>query len=709
MKKNKVNILLSVLLIAITFAVTAFQTYQRLGQEHIKIWDEARGAVNAIEMYQDNNYIVQHIDGQPDRWNTKPPFFIWLKVLSFKIFGINEFAVRFPNTVFALLTVALILFFSFKYLKEIYSGVIASLILVNTPVYMGQHVVRTGEPDTILIFFVLLYALTWFIILEKYPLKRNFLFIIFSLSVFFAAFTKNIGGLAPLSGLVVYSLLRYKIFFKTLKDYRLYLSVLSVISLIVLYFFIREHFDPGYTNVVIRQEITGMFFEYFPGTPKHPEFSYYFLFLYNDGFYTFIYFLLLSIPVLIFSKNINTKKIIIFSYVFLLLFIIGYSSSVAKNDWYISPVYPFLSLIVGVSAKELAVLLYCNLKKINKYLKYALNIILAYFLISTIYNQGISTYKKNKLSKNTYNREFNGYYLKKYHLQFPEINEIIVISNINSDINSDPNHDQLKFYIKKYNYLDGTNFSVTKNIDSLVGKFVLITDRKIISDIKEKYEIEPIIFDNNSLLCTVKNYKSVLKKDNLIYIGIGRSFNLFEIENKKSIDIYKDIAPDKIITFKTDYSTNISYYWLKDSTVRIFHNNTDSLQIIKYSPAINFTTEDIIDITIDEDNKIFYTFYKNNAVSSGTLTDLDSIRPIYKTVFPEGYNSDMLVGCAIEQNSDQIFYWYNDGRASCGTSYNANEYRKLYNYGLPAMFNYFDIITLEINSDGNVVSFVKFY
>ncbi len=707
MKKNKVNIFLSVLLLAITFAVTAFQTYQRLGQEHIKIWDEARGAVNAIEMYQDNNYIVQHFDGQPDRWNTKPPFFVWLKVISFKIFGINEFAVRFPNTVFALLTVALILFFSFKYLKEIYSGVIASLILANTPAYMGNHVVRTGEPDTILIFFVVMYALTWFILLEKYPLKRNFLFIIFSLSVFFAAFTKNIGGLAPLAGLVVYSIFRYKIFFKILKDYRLYLSVLSVIFLIVLYFFIREHFDPGYTKVVIRQEITGMFFEYFPGTPKHPEFSYYFIYLYNGGFYLYIYFLLLSIPVLFLSKNSSIKKIIVFSYIFLLAFLVGYSSSVAKNDWYISPVYPFLSLIVGISANELAVLLHCNLKKINKYLKYTLIVILAYFLFSTIYNQGIRTYKRNIPSKNLYNREFDGYYLKKYHLQFPEINEIIVISYRNTGDN-DPNQDQVKFYIKKYNYLDGTNFSVTKNIDSLVGKFVLITDRKIISDIKEKYEIEPIIFDNNSLLCTIKNYKSQFKKDNLIYIGIGRSYNLFEIEYKKSIDIYKNITPNEIITFKTDYSRNITYYWLKDSTVRIFHNNTDSVQIIKYAPAINFTTEDIIDITIDEDNNIFYTFYKNNAVSSGILTDLDSIRPIYKTAFPKGYNSEMLIGCAIEQKSDHIFYWYNDGRASCGTSYNASEYKKLYNFGLPAMFNYSDIITLEINSEGNVVSFVKF-
>jgi len=73
-----------------------------LGSVHLFDWDEINFAESSREMIVTGNYFRVMIDYQPF-WE-KPPFFFWLQVLSMKIFGINEFAARFPNAVFGVLT-----------------------------------------------------------------------------------------------------------------------------------------------------------------------------------------------------------------------------------------------------------------------------------------------------------------------------------------------------------------------------------------------------------------------------------------------------------------------------------------------------------------------------------------------------------------------------------------------------------------------------
>ena len=66
-----------------------------LGQVHLFDWDEINFAENAREMLVSGDYLTVSIDYKAF-WE-KPPLFIWSQVLSMKIFGVNEFAARFPN------------------------------------------------------------------------------------------------------------------------------------------------------------------------------------------------------------------------------------------------------------------------------------------------------------------------------------------------------------------------------------------------------------------------------------------------------------------------------------------------------------------------------------------------------------------------------------------------------------------------------------
>ncbi len=69
-----------------------------LGHIHLFDWDEINFAESAREMIESDNYLRVQINYLPF-WE-KPPFFFWLQVGAMKLFGINEFAARFPNALF---------------------------------------------------------------------------------------------------------------------------------------------------------------------------------------------------------------------------------------------------------------------------------------------------------------------------------------------------------------------------------------------------------------------------------------------------------------------------------------------------------------------------------------------------------------------------------------------------------------------------------
>ena len=72
-----------------------------LGKVHLFDWDEINFAESAREMLATGNYLSVQINFIPF-WE-KPPLFFWMQALSMKIFGVNEFAARFPNALFGLI------------------------------------------------------------------------------------------------------------------------------------------------------------------------------------------------------------------------------------------------------------------------------------------------------------------------------------------------------------------------------------------------------------------------------------------------------------------------------------------------------------------------------------------------------------------------------------------------------------------------------
>lgn len=96
-----------------------------LNMVHLFDWDEINFAESAREMLVTGNLLDVQINFETF-WE-KPPLFIWMQALSMRIFGVNEFAARFPNAVCGIATL-LVLFNLGKNLKNYRFGLLWSLM-----------------------------------------------------------------------------------------------------------------------------------------------------------------------------------------------------------------------------------------------------------------------------------------------------------------------------------------------------------------------------------------------------------------------------------------------------------------------------------------------------------------------------------------------------------------------------------------------------
>jgi len=102
------------LLLAVGFYIISMPLWLKVDLLPIRLWDEARNAVNAIEMSQSHNWLVRTYNGIPETFETKPPLLTWFQVVSLKVFGYNELAIRLPSVVFSILSLIVLFVLLFK-------------------------------------------------------------------------------------------------------------------------------------------------------------------------------------------------------------------------------------------------------------------------------------------------------------------------------------------------------------------------------------------------------------------------------------------------------------------------------------------------------------------------------------------------------------------------------------------------------------------
>ena len=120
-----------------------------LGSVHLFDWDEINFAESAREMLVTGNFSRVQIDFHPF-WE-KPPLFFWMQALSMKLFGINEFAARFPNAVIGIFTL-LIFYFLGKKLYDEKFGLIWAVAYLGS--FLPHIYFKSGIIDPFFNFFI---------------------------------------------------------------------------------------------------------------------------------------------------------------------------------------------------------------------------------------------------------------------------------------------------------------------------------------------------------------------------------------------------------------------------------------------------------------------------------------------------------------------------------------------------------------------------
>lgn len=322
--------------------ITAVPIFGFLDNLPIRIWDESRVAVNAVEMFYGKDYLVARYEGQPDMWNTKPPLILWLQVIFMHLFGPGEIAIRLPTAFSVFFTCLALLLFCKRYLKNFWLGFIAVLCLITSNGYMDYHIGRTGDYDAMLTFFTTSTCLFFYTFCETKQTKYLYWFFV---ALTLGVFTKGIAALLFTPALAIYAVfvIPLRFFFK---NKHFYIGLFSFFILVLSFYFARNAENDTYIKMVRENELGGRFLE---SQGEHP-FDFW---RYYNNFISMRYadrYLLIPCGMVIggFSRDPRVKKFSLFVTLLAISFFIVISSSKTKLDWYDAPLYPWFAILVAL-------------------------------------------------------------------------------------------------------------------------------------------------------------------------------------------------------------------------------------------------------------------------------------------------------------------------------------------------------------------------
>lgn len=444
----------------------------------IRMWDEARNAVSALEMLQNNNHVVRYFDGSPDTWDVKPPLLIWLQVISMKIFGVNELAVRLPSAVAALLTIIFLIFYFHRFHGKLSIGYIAAIVLVTSQGYIEHHMSRTGDHDALLVLFTTMIILLYYEFLTGNKHNNRKLGMVTFLLIL-GVYTKSIAIMLILPGLLLMTLI-YGEHRKIFLNKWFYLCALTFMLICSSYYLLREHMQPGYLSIVWDEEL----FPRYLNTNERFYIGSWFFYIKNLALsrYTFwLYFLVAAIIILLWQSRKQKRSLPVYLMVNALIFLLIISAG-SKNIWYDGPLYPLMAVIIALLLVQIPGRL-ASIIQINKPLVQAAGIVL---LAALFIAPGISIMKKVKRTQEySWDEELYAItYVLRNPGKYPEIMNkpfSVVYSNY---------HGHLLFYTEALEFTQNKKVSIRQPEKLNIGEYVLISETVTFDKIKKVYSFE---------------------------------------------------------------------------------------------------------------------------------------------------------------------------------------------------------------------------
>lgn len=323
-------------------AVSYFPLFMHLDVLPLRMWDEARQAVGAYEMLENGKWLVNHYQGEPDMWSTKPPLLLWLQALGYAVIGPGELALRLPSAFAAFITCLLMMRFTRRELGSPWPGFVGALSILTAHGYVNRHVTRSGDYDsllTLLMFWAALQAFEY----ARNGERRHVLLMFLGLTL--GVLTKSVQALMMVPAIALWWLF-VKRFRKALSDRWFWYGLAGFIIVVGGFYGAREALNPGYLQAVWENELGGRYGGTLEG---HLHDGIYYA--KNLRFHQYNHWYLWAIAGAIIglgSKDDRLRKLTGFATLFALQYLFVISNAGTKTEWYDAPLYPFLGLACAV-------------------------------------------------------------------------------------------------------------------------------------------------------------------------------------------------------------------------------------------------------------------------------------------------------------------------------------------------------------------------
>lgn len=328
--------------LALLIVISGIFFFLHLGSIALMEPDEGRNAEVAREILATGDWLTPHLNFV--RYLDKPILFFWADAVSLKVFGVNEFAARFPSALAALIGVIAVYFLGRRMFGE-RAGLFSGLILATSPLYTGLG--RIVIFDMMLTAFITLTMLFWYLgFTEEEKRKKRLFFLLSWAAMAFAVLTKGpIGAVFPLGIIGLFLLMTRDI--KRIREMELlwgpllFLAIAGPWYLLVsirnpeypYYFFISEHLLRYATTKFHRVK---PFWYYFP--------------IVIGGLLPWVFFLPSAIRRFLQNGrecDRGEKAALLLLGIWALLIFLFFNFSKAKMPMYILPMFPAAALLIG--------------------------------------------------------------------------------------------------------------------------------------------------------------------------------------------------------------------------------------------------------------------------------------------------------------------------------------------------------------------------
>jgi len=348
-KNRYTSLILFLILIIIALPLFIYE----LGDHGIISKAEARTAVTAREMIQNDDYILPTLNGEPRL--EKPPLYYWLVALTAKrIDELDEKTARLPSALFGFFTIILIFFFTKNIANKLYEegktklnpsllGFLSAFMLLTTSLFYTNA--RKSEVNITLSFFITLAVFLLYKYLdefEKAPKRRLTLYLLLAyISMGFGVLTKGpITFVIPLLPFLIISIMNRRERSRPFPTFSLnhilgWIIMILMIApwLILIFYRVKSQGSLLFEEVLVR----------FTKGTSHKKIFLYYIPVILFGFFPWAIFIIQSL--IAWFKNEKSSPHRYLFYVFIINFI-WLSIMFSKESHYILPIFTILPIFI---------------------------------------------------------------------------------------------------------------------------------------------------------------------------------------------------------------------------------------------------------------------------------------------------------------------------------------------------------------------------